>query len=392
LIMATSGDNFDWDGLNSDDTVEQPKNQINHQINSLQVTFESCENVFKAVYDVLRFLPNLDNPNSGYWEKEVIPNLSACLIQHVEARIFFHEAFGTINDLRNTMSSAAQVIKQSKVNFNEEHSNNRNELTKQYDTRYNMYAELEDLQAEINRYQCLIDATQPHFDSKIREISNINEEREQLTMLNEEVNKKLQNLPEEPSGVSIFGLHMRFKPDKWTDSENSKETKEKSQLYLTEYMEECKKKRDIAKITLKRKKEDIDEKMPGIEKRISSLLEIEKKLIENEKETYNKVGLRGGVLVEALRSIRIFSETVGKEASAYAPLTAFLISIKRMIQIDVDLLLKSDKPSIFIAVNRILDNIKELSEYYDSVGSLMQQLSQTKDLNSIPNAIEYEEP
>ncbi|CAG2171040.1 unnamed protein product [Oppiella nova] len=145
-------------------------------------------------------------------------------------------------------------------------------------------------------------------------------------MLNMEINRELQNLPEESSVVSIFGLHVRFRPDKWTDSENSKEAKEKSQRYLTEYMEECKKKRDIAKNTLKMKKEDIDENMPGIEKRISSLLEIEKKLIENEKETYNKVGLRGGVLVEALKSIRIFSETVGKEASAYAPLKAFLTS------------------------------------------------------------------
>jgi hypothetical protein len=61
-----------------------------------------------------------------------------------------------------------------------------------------------------------------------------------------------------------------------------------------------------------------------------------------------------------------------------------------MVQIDVHLLLKSDKQSIFIAVNRILDNIKELSEYYDSVGSLMQQLNETKNLNSIPDAIEYE--
>ncbi|CAG2171041.1 unnamed protein product [Oppiella nova] len=137
LIMATSGNDPDWDTLNLGDTEEQQyvvheepeeeefrkiivydmksKNKINHQIDSLQVTFESCENVFKAVYDVLRFLPNLDNPNSDYWKKEVIPNLSACLKQHIEARIFFYEAFGTINDLRNTMSTAARVIKQSKV-------------------------------------------------------------------------------------------------------------------------------------------------------------------------------------------------------------------------------------------------------------------------------------
>jgi site-specific recombinase XerD len=111
------------------------------------------------------------------------------------------------------------------------------------------------------------------------------------------------------------------------DSENTKEAKEKSQHELTEYMEECKKKRDLAKSTLEIKKQDIEKKMPGIEKRIANLLELEKQLIENETKTYDKVGLRGDVLVKALKSIRTFSETVGKEASAYGPLKAFLKSI-----------------------------------------------------------------
>jgi len=91
--MATSGSDLDWDALSLDDTEKQQyvvneepeeeefrkiivydmksKNKINHQIDSLQVTFASCENVFKAVYDVLRYFPNLDNPNSDYWKQEV---------------------------------------------------------------------------------------------------------------------------------------------------------------------------------------------------------------------------------------------------------------------------------------------------------------------------------
>lgn len=107
-------------------------------------------------------------------------------------------------------------------------------------------------------------------------------------------------------------------------NQQDENAKEKAIKQLEEDLAGYKVSFEKAKEELKNLQDTLPIDLAQIQRDIDADLETKKEIEENALETFNKIGLQGTTLIDALTQVRFFARSMKPGASAYAPFAAIL--------------------------------------------------------------------
>ncbi|KAG4073756.1 hypothetical protein HA402_000980 [Bradysia odoriphaga] len=257
--------------------------------------------------------------------------------------------------------------------------------------------ELATKKGEVESISYLIDAGLQRIDQTLRDLVEAKKRRNELVQLNDEIERIIYCSKRKYGFVYGMRYPPKFSCVPRMYLENSQrlfyENIIKSREERIQIMAKDENAKQIAKkqmekelagykLAYRKAKEELDHYQIvfptyftateiEIQKATAAKLAIDK----NALNTYEKIGLHGNVLLDALSQVRTFATTLQAGASAYSPFAAILRTIKTLLDARVGLL-SSDVPSdIFLAATLLLEQVEFLSNYIVSA----QQILKTND-------------